>query len=505
MWKYRIGHFAVTVLCAFMLVACKSENKKIAVENVNIDTTIDNISEDNSFNEVENIELSEMQGEKDQQEYVDDYNPQYHSFDDLIVIPDEEWNVDKNTIIWAFFDDAGTFGNVEERINEKLEKDGYPFRIKCIVLGMNGYTQRVKDCRADIIFDGVGFPDSTYKWSVMHDAILEGKILKLDEFLNGSRLYDFYPEAMWESIRVDGGLYSIPNTNFYDSSLAVVFKKSEYTEEEIESFDNTLDGLLKLVDPNRKLYLWDSDCWTGYLDMYGIQNYEDYGIYYEDDEIKNLMDLDINIRWIKELHNLAEQGMLINGKNIVYQECKDDWSVALLNIGIKPDLDENEYYVVKYKGDMYPRYGGAIAIRENSHNPEYAFKLLELLLTDPEYGNLIVYGENVTEKDGYAVDPDTGKTIYSWNRRLQWGINDGILKGTSDDRCTFSSPEERKTYYKTYFREAATSYFDYYDLCKGLGDLFQRHNNIIFKKGDIDEELNEWIKESDEIFEKYGP
>ena len=48
-------------------------------------------------------------------------------------------------------------------------------------------------------------------------------------------------------------------------------------------------------------------------------------------------------------------------------------------------------------------------------------------------------------------------------------------------------------------------YFDYYDLCKGLGDLFQRHNNIIFKKGDIDEELNEWIKESDEIFEKYGP
>lgn len=493
----------IIMLNSIILSGCSKVNKGNTNKSEPGNMSSDALSLESTKNTTENEKQSTSRNSEE--DYAITNDPKYLNFDYAEDIPDEEWNVDKNTIIWAFFDDIGIFGNVEEHINEKLEKDGYPFKIKCIVLGKKEYTQRVKDCRADIIFDGLGFPDSTYKWSVMHDAILEGKILKLDEYLSGSRLYDFFPEAMWESIRVDGSLYSIPNTNFYDSSLAVVFKKSAYTEEEIESFDNTLDGLLKLVDPNRKLYLWDSDCWTGYLDMYGIQNYEDYGIYYEDDEIKNLMDLDINIRWIKELHNLAEQGMLINGKNIVYQECKDDWSVALLNIGIKPDLDENEYYVVKYKGDMYPRYGGAIAIRENSHNPEYAFKLLELLLTDSEYGNLIVYGENVTEKDGYAVDPDTGKTIYSWNRRLQWGINDGILKGTSDDRCTFSSPEERKTYYKTYFREAATSYYGYYELCKGLGDLFQKHNNIIFKKGDIDEELNEWIKEANEIFEKYGP
>ena len=417
----------------------------------------------------------------------------------------DEWNVDENTIIWAFFDDIAFLGNVEERVNARLDADGFPFRIKCINMGIKEYTQRVKESKADIVFDGISFQDSECRFSVMHDAILEEKFLKLDEYLDGSLLYDFFPESIWNSIKVNESIYCIPNTNFGDFGLSVAFKRNDYTEEELKSFNGTLESLLKMVDQNRKLYYWDRDGWTGYLDMYDIQNYEEYGIYYEDGEIKNLMDLDINIRWIKELHNLAEQGMLINGKNIIYQDCKDDWSVALLDSGRKLDLNEDDYYIIRYIGDMYPHYGGAIAIRENSHNPQYAFKMIELFLTNPEYGNLIIYGENVTEKDGYAVDSNSGNAFYSWNKRIQWGINDGVLRGIGDENCTFSSPEERKEFYSKYYREAETSVFDYYELCNGLSNLIQKHKNIIFKKGDIDEELNEWIKESDEIFEKYGP
>ena len=268
----------IIMLNSIILSGCSKNNKGNTNKSESGNISSDVLRLENNLT-MKDTEIQSTQDTSEETAAITN-DPKYLNFDYAEDIPDEEWNVDKNTIIWAFYDDIGTFGNVEDHINKKLEKDGYPFRIKCIVLGMKGYTQRVKDCRADIIFDGLGFPDSTYKWSVMHDAILEGKILKLDEFLNGSRLYDFYPEAMWDSIRVDGSIYSIPNTNFYDSSLAVVLKKSAYTEEEIESFDNTLDGLLKLVDSERKLYLWDRDGWTGYLDMYGIQNYEEYGIYY---------------------------------------------------------------------------------------------------------------------------------------------------------------------------------------------------------------------------------
>ena len=172
---------------------------------------------------------------------------------------------------------------------------------------------------------------------------------------------------------------------------------------------------------------------------------------------------------------------------------------------IKTDLDENEYYIIKYKGDMYPRFAGAIGIRENSHNPEYAFKMIELFLTEPKYGNLIVYGEDVNEKDGYAVDANTGKNIYSWSNRMQWAINDGILKGMGDEKITFDSPEERKIYYKKFIRAAQTSFYDYYELCSGLSLLKEKYKRIIFEKGDIDKKIKEWIKASDEIYDQYGP
>ena len=53
------------------------------------------------------------------------------------IINEDIWNVDNNTIVWAFFDSTAGNEEVEQRVNKKLEKDGYPFRLKCVVLGMN--------------------------------------------------------------------------------------------------------------------------------------------------------------------------------------------------------------------------------------------------------------------------------------------------------------------------------------------------------------------------------
>lgn len=98
------------------------------------------------------------------------------------------WNVDSNTIVWAFFDSTAGNEEVEQRVNKKLEKDGYPFRLKCVVLGMNQYNRRVMECNADIVFDGMTFGEFDGSWSPAIEAITEGKFLKLDDYLKNSKL-----------------------------------------------------------------------------------------------------------------------------------------------------------------------------------------------------------------------------------------------------------------------------------------------------------------------------
>lgn len=419
------------------------------------------------------------------------------------IINEDIWNVDNNTIVWAFFDSTAGNEEVEQRVNKKLEKDGYPFRLKCVVLGMNQYNRRVMECNADIVFDGMTFGEFDGSWSPAIEAITEGKFLKLDDYLKNSKLYDFYPEIMWDSIKYGDGIYTIPNTNFGDHNLAVVFKRGSYTDDEIISFDGTLDSLMDLLSNGRKLFFFGSGGWTGYLDLYGISNYEQYGIYFQNNEIKNIMSLNIVEDWIRKMHELAEKGTILRSDKISYLDCLEDWDIAIIDCPANTGLDEEKYVIKRYIGDMYPRFNGAIAIRSNSHNPDYAFRMMELFLTDSEYGNLIIYGENYSDTNGTAMDSITGNAVYSWNRRISWGVNDGLLKGS--DLYMFDSPNDRKRYYKEYIRPANLSIFDYPDLAKETSKLYEKHNGIIFNFDNFEEELEEWITEADTAFKKFGP
>lgn len=467
-------------------------------------------SEDNITQGIDNI--------KSDDELISDSNDQPHNtvslktgtedenltpWDD-IDIPEDTWNVDKNTIIWAFMDDIIGAEYVEENVNRKLEEDGYDFRLKCVALGYKDYSKKVRECKADIVFSGIkSDEDSDIKVNPAFDSICAGSFLKLDDYLRGSKLYDFFPEVLWDSVKYEGSIYCVPNMNFNDSHLAIIIKKSAYTKEQIEQFDGSLEGLLSLISSENKLYY--NSGMTSYLDMYGIANEDSSGIYYEDDKIKNIMDLEISQTWIKTMHQLAMQGMIVDG-SVNYLDCKDEWSVAVCNVGADSGLKEEDYVIINYPGDVYAHYNAAIAIKENSHNPDAAFKLLELFLTDSDYGNLIIYGGNVTNDNGYAVDP-SGKKIYSWGRRMQWGINDGILKGSGDYKFIFDTPEDRKKYYENmrFVPKMAEVWTraEYKEFLTGLKGLVLKHDDIIFNEKNFDEELESWIKDSDELFEKY--
>lgn len=401
-------------------------------------------------------------------------------------------NDDIAIIRWAFpTNSLDLYGEpLEKRINKKLAEDGYDFRLECVYIDSRTYNDTVENADADIVWTGLRSMDSIKSLSPAYPAIKKGKYLCLDQLLNGSKLYDLYPKMLWDTVKINEGIYCIPNTTLPDCGLALAFKKDKYKEEEIHSFDNTLEGLLKLLGKEGVLYFSRGSC--DYLDMYNIPNQLVY-MYFEDGKIKNLMENELNLRWIRALNNLA-----VNGQIDSFYD-KDKWDIAMLSTGDVLDLDDEKYWKIYYKGDSGDNFKASTAIRADSANPVRAFKLLELLMTDSEYGNLALYGSDVKEENGYAINPETGRERYIFPVKMYLGINDGVLKGEMD-YYSFSTPEERAAYYEKYIRMGDISWLEYPEFTGEIYYVIEKYEDMILNTKNFEEELAECIEESKAVF-----
>ena len=412
---------------------------------------------------------------------------------------------DENTITWAIM--MNTFDDGEsacERVNKKLKEDGYDFSFGYCELAppsLSGdairyYRYLMMECDADIVYTGMHNQNDTTIWSPCYEAIKKGKLLKLDDYLKGSSLYDYFPEKLWDAVRVDGGIYCIPNPTANASCFSVVFKKSVYTEDEVSRFDDTIEGLRPFLSEKNKLYCLN----TSFLSMYGLNQTDTFGIYYEDAEIKNQMECDIYVAGIKTLHDYYMEGLAMDIK-AGPKECEDEWSVALISdIVMVRDLDPDKYYVKTYKGFVGSFCGQGIAIKADTDNPENAFRMVELIMTDPDYANALLYGENIIEKDGYAYDPENDEYKNPYWMKVFFGISE-IAYECKNDPERFKTPEERKEYYDNNLGPVITSCMDYPVEVNKLWNLAEEHEKIVYNMKNFDEELNQWIADSREIFQ----
>ena len=382
---------------------------------------------------------------------------------------------------------------IEMRLNSKLAEDGYNFRLECVYIDYKDYNNLVKDCDADIVWTGIRDSENIKSLSPAYSAIKENKYLCLDQYLKGSSLYNLYPELLWESVRINDSIYCIPNTVMPDCGLAIALKKDKYTEEEINRFDNTLEGILSLLGDEGVLYYSGRGC--DYLDMYEIPNELVY-MYFEEGKIKNLMENEINIRWIRALNNLAVKGQICESGAVPVIEYGEtpEWDIAFLNTGEVLNLDDEKFWKIYYKGDSGDNFKASTAIRVNSKNPDIAFKLIELLMTDSEYGNLFLYGNEVIAEKGYAINPENGRKLYIFPSKMYLGINDGVLRGEMD-YYSFGTPKERADYYEKYIRKGNTSWMEYPEFSGELYYLIEKHEKMITNTKNFEEELAECIEE----------
>ena len=411
-------------------------------------------------------------------------------------------DIDENTIVWALMrlgigDEAD---KRTEQINKKLKEDGYPYEI---LIQQYDTLEETLDLRkammkagADVVYTGMpsSQTDET-AWDPAYEAIMKNKLLKLDDYLKGSKLYDMIPEELWDSVRVDGSIYCIPNPALRNSCFSIVFKKSAYTEEQLQSFDDTIEGLTPFISAENKLYYGDDR----FVSMYGIHS-NTYGIYYTDDGFGNLSNLDEYVNGLTVLNSLAQAGMVINPRTKGFEESKDEWSVAFCDDFYTSLLNEDDYYIRTYRGIVEPGFNSAIAIKASSHNPDGAFKLIELIMTDPEYAKLAVYGENVILKDGFAYDTEKEKYAVGYLSRLQFGVMELVYPDKDSYLTRFESIEAKKEYYANNFDTANLSWLDYPLEMLKLRNLAYDNEKIIFKK-DFAERLKKCQQESEEIYE----
>ena len=408
-------------------------------------------------------------------------------------------DIDENTIVWALMRIGDEADKRTEQINKKLKEDGYPYEI---LIQQHDTLEETLDYRkammkagADVVYTGMpsSQTDET-AWDPAYEAIMKNKLLKLDDYLKGSKLYDMIPEELWDSVRVDGSIYCIPNPALRNSCFSIVFKKSAYTEEQLQNFDDTIGGLTPFISAENKLYYGDDR----FVSMYGIHS-NTYGIYYTDDGFGNLTGLDEYVNGLTALNSLAQAGMVINPRTKGFEESKDEWSVAFCDDFDTSLLNEDDYYIRTYRGIVEPGFNSSIAIKASSHNPDGAFKMIELIMTDPEYAKLAVYGENVILKDGFAYDTEKEKYAVGYLSRLQFGVMELVYPDKDSYLTRFESIEAKKEYYASNFDPVNMSTLKYPVEILKLRKLAYDNETIIFKK-DFSERLKKWQQETDEIF-----
>ena len=409
---------------------------------------------------------------------------------------------DENTLTWAIWDIHDTAEQICERVNSRLKEAGYDFTMSIYELAadaspyLRNYGKLMLECGADIIFTGMGNADDERIWSPAYEGIKNNRFLKLDDYLKGSRLYEQYPEKLWDSVRVDGSIYCIPNPNNMSRCFAVVFKKSAYSEEEINSFDDTIEGLAKLISKENKLFCGGDD----FLSMYGIWQDGDLGICYTDGKIRNQLDYELYTEGLRTLNGLAEEGMLISSKKNLMLDTKDEWSIALCSDYHAARLDENEYYVKTYPVPVEPHFTCSIAISADCKNPEAAFKLIELIVTEPEFANAVLYDDNIILKDGFAYDPENDKYVYAYWGRMQWGIKETAYKSKEDAYGYYDTPQQRKDYYENKLGPVEMASLEYPIEIRQLRNLADEHDDIVFNVRSFEKELETWKKDAEEIF-----
>ena len=265
--------------------------------------------------------------------------------------------------------------------------------------------------------------------------VAKGAFLDISEMLPevAPDLYETLPDYMWDAVKVNGGIYAVPNQQIVARQIGALMPKEfvEGTGTDISTIKNLTD----MGEYAQKAY----DQFGGLVggvniaqasDYCGYEYVSDYlsaGVIKMDDESAKVVNFYETDEWINMLNELVA----LNDKGLLDGECgyMPDYNQtqrlakktsAFYSGTYKPGVEAEESAVAGYDcvfatagGEPYISTGSVVAtmygISTTSKHPEETLKYLELLSTDSTAINLISFG---IEGEHYEkIDDNTVRVI----------------------------------------------------------------------------------------------
>lgn len=314
-------------------------------------------------------------------------------------------------------------------LNEELQKDGHAYQLvveefECDFEGdqyFRDIENELNSGHADVAFLGFGDQDNN-----IFGLINSGAVMCLDELLSsdkGKAIYEAFPKALWEAVRCNGHIYSIPQSNYGCVSLYAAFNMDYLGKEAVENWDGSIEGIYNIIkdvewndkESGRfKYHVPDYE----FEDMIGCEIRD--GLLYDFDtmKIENPLESDKLIGYLKVLEQMKSDGYL--DKSVSYYQnasyADDDADLesgrflAVLSVGEpNENLLKDNIRIRRLSPCLSSLINGSIGISKNTGNLDAVADLLGLLYNGEKYGNLLMYGiQNVDYKlsDGYVVNMD---------------------------------------------------------------------------------------------------
>ena len=375
------------------------------------------------------------------------------------------------------------------KLNARLEKDGYDFGVKFVKITETFDTDAYEEgiCANEDIdiayvtmqLNGKNLPET---------LVTDGKVFDISEMAANSPYFLNMHKLIKESVTINGRIYHFPNETTQNGRKQYII--SSITDarrwEKIKDNMIEIDGL---VSENNKVYYG----WTGFdfARCFGYDYDTVRGIVASTDgTIINPLENEKFIEWMNTVNKWYKNDMVINvGNEIVKAGCP-----IVMTIGTGEDATEQKQLVCSWNQKMCKRILGTNVILTGSDKKEEAFKLIELLRTNHDYGNLLIYGH--TESENPDEEPS------AWGVKDIIGIDDGLLRGV-DGFSHFASTEERNDFYENNVEASVTLYmdlpFECTELCKIVEKYLGYDNSILFRDG-YEEKLQEFKKEYTDKF-----
>ncbi|MBO4695844.1 MAG: sugar ABC transporter substrate-binding protein [Lachnospiraceae bacterium] len=349
----------------------------------------------------------------------------------------------------TFIMPAGSFATVNQRnldlFNEALYKDGHKYWLKIKYCDFENYQEHVmnefKYGRADVA--SLGFREER-GGNEIYDVIKSGVVLRLDDILSKGRgevLYRSFPKQLWEAVKCDNGIYSIPTVAGSEIEVSAAFNRKYLSDAAIANWDGTIEGIYEMIKDvewddsknPRFQYLMD---YTDFDDMIGCEITTGLLYDYETMSVENPLESEKLIGYLKVLDQMKEEGFLSLTGSYIYdndfdpkkyrEEVEDRVKagkfVAALGIDVNEEDYPEEFITVKrVKPYLSSRLALSVAISKNTDDVAAVVDFLCLLYADGKYANLLAFGEE--GKDYKLIDG----VVYHADGS-EWGDDDILVR-----------------------------------------------------------------------------